>query len=329
MRNLLILISLIAFLAPLAAFAQAVPPVPRPRPNRGEPVMEPQAQPVAQPVQTQTPENTALDAVTAIVRDQHTVQGPPQPVTLSAKITEEGAVIPNGLVWRIFDTKTNASGQLTLLEKSEDSIPVFNLSPGDYVIHVAYGLSQATNTMHVETGSNSKILVLDSGALQLNAAITGDLGIATAALRFEIFATGEGDQDRALVAGNVRPNDIIHLNAGVYHIVSHYGSVNAQVRADLRVEPGQLTEATLYHRASEVGFKLVSEEGGEAIADVDWTVKNTSGETIYNSFGAFPSTVLATGDYTILAKRGTNVYNRDFQVQAGKKKEIEVITTIY
>jgi hypothetical protein len=35
---------------------------------------------------------------------------------------------------------------------------------------------------------------------------------------------------------------------------------------DLRVEPGQLTDATLYHRAAQMSFKLVSEAGGEAIA---------------------------------------------------------------
>ena len=89
------------------------------------------------------------------------------------------------------------------------------------------------------------------------------------------------------------------------------------MRADLRVEPGQLTDATLYHRAAQISFKLVSEPGGEAIADIEWTVKTAAGETVFTDLGAFPATVLAEGDYLVLAKRGEDVFNREFQVQPG------------
>jgi hypothetical protein len=105
--------------------------------------------------------------------------------------------------------------------------------------------------------------------------------------------------------------------------------VNAVVKADLRVEPGQLTDATLYHRAAQTSFKLVSESGGEAIADVDWTVKTTDGATVFSDTGAFPSTVLQEGDYLVFAKRGDTVFNREFEVQPGQPREIEVLTTVY
>jgi hypothetical protein len=102
------------------------------------------------------------------------------------------------------------------------------------------------------------------------------------------------------------------------------------VRADLRVEPGQLTDATLYHRAAQVSFKLVSEAGGEAIADIDWTVKTADGaSTVFTNTGAFPSTVLQEGDYLVFAKRGETVFNREFEVQPGQPREIEVLTTVY
>ena len=96
-------------------------------------------------------------------------------------------------------------------------------------------------------------------------------------------------------AQNLGANDIVTLNAGTYHIVSYFGDVNAVVRADLRVEPGQLTDATLYHSAAQISFKLVSETGGEAIADVDWTVKTADGTTVFTNTGTFPSTVLRGG----------------------------------
>jgi len=256
------------------------------------------------------------------------VKKPPQPVTLMAKITEDGGALPDGVTWRVFETRTDASGDLILAQKSDDATAHIELAPGNYVVHVAYGRAQTTDTLTVKEGDNNKQLVLDAGAMRLNAAVTGDVPIPINLLRFDIYTAGN-DADRTLVAQNLSPNDIVTLNAGTYHIISYFGDVNAVVRADLRVEPGQLTEATLYHKAAQVSFKLVSEAGGEAIADIDWTVKTAEGQTVFTNIGAFPSTVLAEGDYLVFAKRGDQVYNREFQVQPGAAKEIEVLTTVY
>jgi len=107
-------------------------------------------------------------------------------------------------------------------------------------------------------------------------------------LHFEVFTAGATDADRALIAQNLGANDILTVNAGTYHIVSYFGEVNAIVRADLKVEAGQLTDATLYHKAAQVSFKLVSEAGGEAIADVDWTVKSFGRRAGLHEHRAFP-----------------------------------------
>jgi hypothetical protein len=253
----------------------------------------------------------------------------PQPVTLSAQITDGGKTISDGLVWRIFGTKPDTTGQLELAAKSDNGVAEVKLAPGNYVVHVAYGRAQASDTLVVAEGKNSKQMVLEAGGLRLNALVMGDVPIPINLLRFDIFTAGQTDADRSLVAQNLGANDIVTLNAGTYHIVSYFGEVNAVVRADLRVEPGQLTDATLYHKAAQTSFRLVSEAGGEAIADVDWTVKSPDGATIFTNTGTFPSTVLEEGDYTVLAKRGDKVFNRDFQVQPGQPKEIEVLTTVY
>ena len=252
----------------------------------------------------------------------------PQPVTLIARVTEEGAALPEGVTWRVFETRTDAAGDLILAQKSDDATAHMELIPGNYVVHLAYGRAQITDTLTVAEGDNTKQMVLDAGAMRLNAAVSGDVAIPINLLRFDIYTAGS-ESSRTLVAENLSPNDIVTLNAGTYHIVSYFGVVNAVVRADLRVEPGQLTEATLYHKAAQVSFKLVSEAGGEAIADVDWTVKTTDGQTIFTETGTFPSTVLGEGDYLIMGKRGEQVYNREFQVQPGAPREIEVLTAVY
>jgi hypothetical protein len=100
--------------------------------------------------------------------------------------------------------------------------------------------------------------------------------------------------------------------------------VNAVVRADIEVEPGKLTEAVMRHTGAQVTLKLVSEGGGEAIANTNWTVLNQDGTTVHESIGAFPSIVLAEGNYTAAASHDEQVYSRDFTVESGMDREVEV-----
>ncbi|UXN69043.1 hypothetical protein N8A98_17620 [Devosia neptuniae] len=301
-------------IAPVYAQDHAeIPPMPRPRPDRdGRPAITPPEV---------SPDNPATEAITAIT-------SAPQPVTLTALITPDSAPITEGLVWRIFDATPAANGEIAMAAKSEDGTARLSLPPGEYLVHIAYGRAQISDTLTVNPGDNQKTYILEAGALRLNAAVTGDIPIPPDLLSFEIF-TSSDEATRTPVAQGVQPNEIVTINSGTYHVVSHFGAINAVVRADLQVEPGQLTDATLYHLASQVSFKLVSEAGGEAIADVDWTIKTSDGATIFTELGAFPTTVLAEGTYLVLAKQGDQVFNREFEVKPGPPQDIEVLTTAF
>jgi len=317
-RILVLLVGLLAgfALAPqpgaIAQQSTEIPPLPRPRPDRDV---------AAQPPATGPTATVATEAIAAIA-------DLPQPVTLTARITPEGAPVPEGLVWRIFEGSPDANGEMALVAKADTGTATLELPPGDYVVHVAYGRAQVSETLSIVPGTNSHEVILDAGALRLNSAVTGDIPISPALLLFDIYTAG-AEGSRALVTDNLPPNEIVTLNAGTYHIVSRFGTINAVVRADLRVEPGQLTDATLYHHAAEVSFKLVSEEAGEAIADVEWTVKTSDGATVFTERGAFPSTVLSEGEYLVLARLGDHVFNREIQVQPGGPREIEILTSVY
>jgi len=297
------------------AYAQEnaeIPPLPRPRPDRDAAASQ------QNPADQNTEAAEAIAALTSV----------PQPVTLSARITAESPAITDGLIWRVFENTPDEDGEIALVAKAETGTARLELPPGEYNVHVSYGNAQLGEPLSVAPGENQKELVLDAGGLRLNSAVTGDVPISPALLGFDIMTSGE-ESSRAIIVADLPPNEIVTLNAGTYHIVSRFGDINATVQADLRVEPGELTEATLYHHASEVSFKLVSEEGGEAIADVEWTVKTADGATIFSERGAFPSTVLAEGEYLVLAKLGEQVYNREIQIQPGSPREIEVLSTIY
>ncbi len=244
---------LAALAAPGFAASRPVPPLPRPRPDVGAqpgppvtaPGQETDQQRLIRTGMSNTEDGDALMPPVSGAPAAAPGDTTPQNVVLTAEITEKGAKISDGLVWRIFDTKPDKNGQLAMVAKSEQASPTVKLPPGDYVVHVAFGRAQSSDTLTVAPGTNSKQMILDAGGLRLNAAIAGDIPIPIGLLHFDVFTAGASDADRTLVADKVSANDILTLNAGTYHIVSYFGDLNATVRADLRVEPGQLTDATL------------------------------------------------------------------------------------
>jgi hypothetical protein len=248
-------------------------------------------------------------------------------ITLSAQLTDKGSDITRGIVWRVFKPEA-LNGKLPMVASAHGGTAVFQLEPGSYLVHASYGRAGATKRITVGKDAKRESLVLDAGGLKLDAVLSGGVRIPPKKLRFSIYeGTAEANGDRALIIPDVEPNSVVRLNAGIYHVVSTYGAVNAVIRSDIRVEAGKLTEATVEHHAAEITMKLVRETGGEAIADTSWSLLNESGDPIKETVGAFASMVLAEGDYTIIAKNRDRIYQKDFTVVAGQNQEIEVLAT--
>ncbi|RUX96372.1 hypothetical protein, partial [Mesorhizobium sp. M7D.F.Ca.US.004.01.2.1] len=242
-------------------------------------------------------------------------------ITLSAQLTDKGSDITRGIVWRVFKPEA-VNGKLPMVASSHGGTAVFQLEPGSYLVHASYGRAGATKRITVGKDAKRESLVLDAGGLKLDAVLSGGVRIPPKNLRFSIYeGTAEANGDRALIIPDVEPNSVVRLNAGIYHVVSTYGAVNAVIRSDIRVEAGKLTEATVEHHAAEITMKLVRETGGEAIADTSWSLLNESGDPIKETVGAFASMVLAEGDYTIIAKNRDRIYQKDFTVVAGQNQE--------
>ena len=89
---------------------------------------------------------------------------------------------------------------------------------------------------------------------------------------------------------------------------------------------GRLTEAMVEHRAAQLTMKLVRDEGSEAIADTSWSVLTDTGDIVKEIVGAYASMVLAEGNYTVVAKNRDRIYQKDFEVVAGRNTDIEVLT---
>ncbi len=243
---------------------------------------------------------------------------------LKARLNQDGPDISSGIVWRVFAPETGEDGQLALIASSKGGSTVFNLPDGSYLVHAAYGRAGATKRITLSNNIRHEVMTLDAGGMKLSAVLPDNGKIKSDLVRFSIYSD-EDNNDRSLIVPDVKPDTIIRLNSGTYHVVSNYGTANAIIRADIRVEAGKLTEATVQHRAAEVVLKLVAKKGGEALADTSWSVLNASGDVVRESAGAYSSMVLIEGDYVAVAKNKDRIYQRDFKVTSGNNEEVEVI----
>jgi hypothetical protein len=252
---------------------------------------------------------------------------PPVPVTFRALLTETGPKVESGLVWRVFSLEPAPNGTRKLISTHREANPTAALPPGEYLVNAAYGLSNLTKKVRVESGRSLKeTFVLNAGGLKLDAVLADGQPLPAGSVHFDILSDEE-DQfgHRRTILGNAKPGVVIRLNAGAYHIVSLYGRANATVRADVTVEPGKITDATIKHAAAPVTFRLVQKAGGEALADTKWTILTPTGDVVKEVAGALPTNILAAGNYAVVANHNGESYTSRFTVATGEAKQIEVV----
>lgn len=257
------------------------------------------------------------------------VAPPPGQVSiyLSAAFAGDGKPIRSGVVWRVYEDRGDtAAVPPKVVARSKSPAPSFNLSPGNYVVHASYGFAGASKRVSLQSGSASERLTISAGALKL-AGVVSESPVPPGRISFSVYVPIGANSEGRLVVSEARPGDIIRLPEGTYHVVSTYGDSNAIMRADLKVETGQVTEATLNHRAATVTLKLVASEGGEAFAGTAFSVLTPGGDVIREAIGAFPSLTLAEGEYVLIARHEGQVYTKEFKVESGLDRDIEIIAS--
>jgi hypothetical protein len=238
-------------------------------------------------------------------------------------LTDDSQRIEQGLVWRIFQQKSGA-GPPSLVATHRSATPTIRLEAGTYLINVAYGRANLTRRVTVTAQTSEERFVLNAGGLRLIPVLAG--GEAAQSVVFDV-QSDERDQhgQRTNVVTGAKPGVVVRLNAGIYSVVSTYGDANAIARSDVSVEAGKLTELTLVHTAAKVSFKLVTRAGGDAIADTQWNITTSQGDTVKDSAGALPIHFLAPGKYIVSARHAGRVFRREFAVKSGDTTEIEVV----
>jgi hypothetical protein len=252
----------------------------------------------------------------------------PVPVTFKALVAETGPRLQAGITWRVYEAKTSpAAAGYKLVSTHRDPMPTAALLPGEYLVNAAYGLSNLTKKIKVESGrSIEETFVLNTGGLKLAALLADSTPLPASAARYDILSDEE-DQfgNRQMVLRDAKPGIVIRLNAGAYRIECLYGDANAVAKADITVEPGKVTEATLKQTGAKTTFKLVQTLGGEALADTKWTLLTSAGDVVKENAGALPTHILAPGSYAVVADHSGDSFTRKFSIEPGEAKQIEVV----
>lgn len=243
------------------------------------------------------------------------------PLSLSAQFSGDRKPIRSGLVWRVLAETADGSPP-RIVARSSEAQPIFALEPGIYLLHAAYGFASGTKRVTLGAQGLREQIAISAGGLSLAGTI-GDTPIPATQLGFQVFVPLQGNSEGRLVT-NARGGELIRLPEGTYHVVSTYGDSNAIQRADVKVETGKVTDATLHHRAARVTLKLVAAPGGEAFAGTAFSVLTPGGDVIREAIGAFPQVILAEGDYVLIARQEGQVFSRDFKVESGLDRDIEV-----
>src|SRR5690348_7925279 len=246
-------------------------------------------------------------------------------LALSARYGKDMPVVNGGLVWRIFADKPDETGTFKMIREDRNPTPNLVLPPGSYVVHVALGLVSAVRVVTLKAETDRESFILPAGGLR----IEGRVGTSKIPQNQISFAIYKGSQfeaaERSSLIPNVAAGDVALIPEGTYYIISNYGDANSVVRSDIRVQAGKLTDVIITHRAAVITLKLVSDKGGEALANTAWSVITPGGDVIKESIGAFPKVVLSEGEYRAIAKNEGKVYERPFNVVNGVDGEVEVV----
>jgi hypothetical protein len=246
-------------------------------------------------------------------------------LSLTARYGKDLPVIANGLVWRVFADRPDETGTFKLIREERGATPNIVLPPGGYVVHVTFGLVNAVRPVTLKSETDRESFLLPAGGLRIEGRV-GSSKIPQNQISFSIYKGSQFEVgERASLVPNVAAGDVALLPEGTYYIVSNYGDANSVVRSDIRVQAGKLTDVIITHRAAVITLKLVSDKGGEALANTAWSVITPGGDVIKESIGAFPRVVLSEGEYRAIAKNEGKVFERAFNVVNGVDGEVEVV----
>ncbi len=129
-------------------------------------------------------------------------------LALDARYGANMQQITGGLHWRIYPVKPDQGGAFRPLKEDRGAAPVFSLPPGNYVVHVGFGLASAVRAVQLRPDGLRETFEIPAGGLRIEGRV-GDVRIPPGQISFDLFRGSQfepGDRraDRAIGRGRRR-----------------------------------------------------------------------------------------------------------------------------
>ena len=248
------------------------------------------------------------------------VAAAPMAVTLQAQVSTGAEPLDASLNWTVFKRSGDAVGEIVATH-SGGALRA-ELTPGEYVAHIGFAGAATVKPFTVPAdGDAARTFDLEFGAMRLRAK-SGQRVLREGAIGFAIH---DRDGRRQVIRDGIEPGETVVLPAGTYRAVVRYGDHNAVTGADIRVHPGEVTEAVLGVSGAPVTLALVRDPKTPVpIATVNWRVFDNAGKPILQTDATTPSLVLAPGSYTVEALLGEWTTVHTFEVESGEPIDVHV-----
>lgn len=152
---------------------------------------------------------------------------------LSARLSPEGGLIARPIAWAI------ATAQGEPVYSGLAATTRVKLSPGDYVVNLAYGAVSLSRDLTVVGGTYLSVsLVLDAGGIRLVPDAAED--VATDARIYALSGARKGE----LVAASRQPGELMNLPKGAYRIEISAADGRIVAMRDIQVKPGRTSVVT-------------------------------------------------------------------------------------
>ena len=138
-----------------------------------------------------------------------------QRILLEAKLSSDGPIIRDGLEWRIFPLDQQNSENIEELAYATGGSKAFNIEPGEYIVHAAYGHAGVVKKISIGNEAIREEINLNAGGLKLIATATGNVRIPKRMLKFNVYQQAiREDGSRKLIARNIKADDVTTLPVG-------------------------------------------------------------------------------------------------------------------
>ncbi len=118
----------------------------------------------------------------------------------------------------------------------------------------------------------------------------------------------------------------MQLPAGEYLVEAIAGV--AKLKTRVTIDPAKMNKLDVVMNAGRLGLRARRTETENQKGDVFWEVVDKGGETVFNSYDAETSTIIAVGKYTVSMSLGAAKQTREVEITAGDTATVDIVAGV-